>query len=515
MPFDTDNMPRTVGLAGRAMASLRAYFATRNHNPSADHWAALEDIARTLEAMADGECPRKVLLSSCDPGVGKSQTVTHFMRAMVADPAYRHVGAVICVGRIEEAVSIAGDLGLAPDQFAVLTSNDEANAIGHHLVDAAPVLITTKQRIELHCHGASFDGAAEFHYQGQPRQVRVWDEAWLPGVAVALNRDDLGGLFKPLRYRFPAMANALEDMFVALRSVADGACFQVPDFEHTHGAGLHDALGAVAGGRDDHQATVTGLFILSGKTARVRHDGVTGNAVLTYEDTLPTDLAPLLVLDASGRVRRTYADIERHRGTLERLKTATKDYSPLSVHVWETSGSKAGWRDNGAELLTGIVKTILSKPSETWLIVHHKAAGRLPDVAQSVADKLPPDVAARVRYVTWGKHMATNAYADVANVILAGTLFMRPSFYTALTHLAQGKPTGCHMVADDAVQRTIQGEHANLLLQAICRGRVRKLDGDRCLPMSAYVIAAASHGLLGHSETSSQAAPWSRGSRTN
>ena len=93
--------------------------------------------------------------------------------------------------------------------------------------------------------------------------------------------------------------------------------------------------------------------------------------------------------------------------------------------------------------------------------------------------------------------MATNAYADVANVILAGTLFMRPSFYTALTHLAQGKPTGCHMVADDAVQRTIQGEHANLLLQAICRGRVRKLDGDRCLPMSAYVIAAASHGLPG------------------
>ena len=312
------------------------------------------------------------------PGVGKSQTVTHFMRAMVADPAYRHVGAVICVGRIEEAVSIAGDLGLAPDQFAVLTSNDEANAIGHHLVDAAPVLITTKQRIELHCHGASFDGAAEFHYQGQPRQVRVWDEAWLPGVAVALNRDDLGGLFKPLRYRFPAMANALEDMFVALRSVADGACFQVPDFEHTHGAGLHDALGAVAGGRDDHQATVTGLFILSGKTARVRHDGVTGNAVLTYEDTLPTDLAPLLVLDASGRVRRTYADIERHRGTLERLKTATKDYSPLSVHVWETSGSKAGWRDNGAELLTGIVKTILSKPSETWLIVHHKAVWQAP-----------------------------------------------------------------------------------------------------------------------------------------
>ena len=29
-----------------------------------------------------------------------------------------------------------------------------------------------------------------------------------------------------------------------------------------------------------------------------------------------------------------------------------------------------------------------------------------------------------------------------------------------------------------------------MLLQAICRGRVRKLDGDRCLPMYAYVIAA-------------------------
>jgi hypothetical protein len=69
-------------------------------------------------------------------------------------------------------------------------------------------------------------------------------------------------------------------------------------------------------------------------------------------------------------------------------------------------------------------------------VVHHKAARGLPDVEREVRRQLS-ETAAKVSFITWGRHMATNDYAEVPNVILAGTLFMRPSFYTALTHLAR------------------------------------------------------------------------------
>jgi hypothetical protein len=40
----------------------------------------------------------------------------------------------------------------------------------------------------------------------------------------------------------------------------------------------------------------------------------------------------------------------------------------------------------------------------------------------------------RVHFLNWGNH-ATNKFGDVPNVILAGTLFYRPSYYEALPRL--------------------------------------------------------------------------------
>jgi hypothetical protein len=219
--------------------------------------------------------------------------------------------------------------------------------------------------------------------------------------------------------------------------------------------------------------------------------------MLSYRDTLPPDLAPMIVLDASGRVRETYAYMEKEtgRGIIERLREARKDYAPLTVHTWQVSGSKSGFETNGPDLIAGIAQTIMTKPDERWLCVHHKRDRKVGDVAKGIRQKLDADVWANVRTITWGEHMATNLYADVPNVILAGTLFMRPSHYTALTHLAQGQDTAPGLASPEDVARTTRGEHANFILQALCRGRVRKSNGDRCLPMTAYIIASARSGI--------------------
>ena len=39
------------------------------------------------------------------------------------------------------------------------------------------------------------------------------------------------------------------------------------------------------------------------------------------------------------------------------------------------------------------------------------------------------------------------------------------------------------------------GEHANLVLQAVCRGRVPKSNGAQCLPMDAYLVATKRSGI--------------------
>jgi hypothetical protein len=202
-------------------------------------------------------------------------------------------------------------------------------------------------------------------------------------------------------------------------------------------------------------------------------------------------------LKVPGRERRIGAD-------LRDFQQPAKDYSPLTVHVWQTGGGKAGWRKRGPELIEGIVKAITEKsviaPNERWLIVHHKPSNNVPDVPAEVTKRLPRWLtdggdSALVRFVNWGRHMASNAYADAGSVILAGTLFMRPSLYTALTYLAQNKDvTKVKLPAED-IKRTTIGEHMDRLLQALCRGRVRRLDGDKCMPMDAYVIADVTSGI--------------------
>jgi hypothetical protein len=80
-------------------------------------------------------------------------------------------------------------------------------------------------------------------------------------------------------------------------------------------------------------------------------------------------------------------------------------------------------------------------------------------------------------------------------VILAGTLFYRPSYYEALARLAADLRPTQGRVERAAFQGVMIGEHRHLVLQALCRGRVRRCEGDMCAPCNAYIIAATRSGI--------------------
>ena len=481
-------------LAQAALAELREFFQIQTtHRPSPAMWAALTDLMVTLEQMAEGSALPYFYLSSLDPGVGKSEAVAHFVRTLVRSDAHRNVGVLICVSRLAEVEAYVKRMKLPESDYAVFTADDDMNKLGSGSPATARVLFTTQQMLERRCKDKLLLNTEVFGYLGQRRQVRIWDESILPGRVVTVSRDDIASLFKPLRRTYPALTEALYQLFGGLAQMADGTLYDVPDFSAAHGVEVNEVLRLLNNRSNSDQAAASALWLLSGKTVVVRRDGAHGNTLLSYEETLPSDLAPILVLDASGRVRGTYDEWERGRRTLRRLATAEKSYRNLTIHVWERGGGKNSFARAPDTLADGIASTINTKPGEEWLIVCHQPNGQF-DVEASVRSLLQGDQR-RVHFITWGNHHATNQFRDVKNVILAGTLFYRPSYYESTGRLSSGRSPASGPYPEDAIRHITQGEHRHLILQAACRGSVRQCDGDACWPCDVYIIASAKNGI--------------------
>jgi hypothetical protein len=221
----------------------------------------------------------------------------------------------------------------------------------------------------------------------------------------------------------------------------------------------------------------------------------------------------VVILDASGRVKAAYKWWDRHRGNLVRLEAAAKNYANLTVHVWGRGGGQASFEAEKDRLRRtgGIIETINSKPSERWLVVCHKAYHD--DIKRDVLRELEGDPA-RLSFIYWGIHRASNEFCDVSNIILAGTQFLPLSAYEGIARAARGLLPEEGPITDE-MQREIElGETADRVLQAACRGMVRKADGDKCPPCSVYIIARPGSGvrdLLPHIFPGCQIEPWNPG----
>ena len=505
-PLDAMSWPLTC----ETVKKLKTYFESVDHHPSRDMWTALTDLARTMEAMATGTAPQKFHLSSLDPGVGKTQTLVKFVDTMLSRPVlYSNVGVIICVGRLAEIEKLVEEMFVPPEMLFVYTADPKVNALGScPTADTAQVMITTQQMVERRLSARevpSFEAVSDFHYRGQPRQVRVWDETWLPGETITINRDELADLFRPMRAAFPILTDEIEDFFTDIRRVEDGTVVEVPNFMENYDGrlDLNNIIKLFDNPRNeaderlkDHlREAASALWFLSGRTCTVRRDDNLGNTLLDYDNSMPIDLAPMLIMDASGRVRRTYHDVEKHRGNLVRLGTATKNYEPLKVHIWQRGGGKSAFQRHGDKLADGIAETILTKPDEPWLVVIHQQGGKVGDVEKTIRERLGPFNQDTVHFLTWGQHMATNEFATVPNVILAGTLFYRTSHYEALKRLAVDRRASDGPVTKHERREIMNGENQHLILQAACRGRVRKCVNDQCAPCDLYIIASVRSGI--------------------
>ena len=486
-------------LADKTLSALQDTFAQFGHHPSQAMWAGIKALVETLEGMANGTLRLLAYLSSLDPGVGKTEAVVHFIRELCASPWHRHVGVLICVAQLSEIGRLARNIGLKTHEYAVYTSDEETNALGTKDIDSARVLFVTQQMVDSRLSdGKKFKDLSLFSYKGNPRQVRIWDEAMLPAEELTLTVDALFRLPSILRKLSSPLADEIRAVCKDVSSLRNRATYRFPDFVKVHGLRYEDAKAAFSKEPTRDRQAVRTLWYLSGKLVRVSRDKL-GNTLLDYRNHLPDDFFPVVILDASGRVRATYDSWEKDRHNLVRLTTATKRYDNLAIHVWNRGGGKEAFRTQASDLIEGIASAINTKPDESWLVVLHKedewhfpGKKRIPDLRKLLTDLLSKPE--NVQYLTWGNEKATNEFRDIKNVVLAGTLFL-PKFLYEVRARASKKLAADEELDVDSFKDLELGEHKNLILQAACRGAVRRCIGDQCGLMDLFIIASNRTGI--------------------
>lgn len=464
-------------------------------------WEGIQDLAACLQGMADGRSKRSCYLSSLDPGVGKTQTVVHFLNALVTSQEHVDVGAVVFMFTKDEIKALAREVevaGLPSSAFAARVHQDdeEVNALGCGDPARARILFTTHQRLITICSDRSFEEVRDFNYRGQPRQVRIWDERLLPARNIQLGDREIAGLYQHLPRdgeRTEALVRDL-DKFRAqlLREARDRTMLAVPDLAIDHAFPATQLQKYLRDKPSEVREPAMDLWHLFGSTAIVRQDGDVERRLVSFRENLPADLAPLVILDASGRVSTTYQWWEKQRGSLVRLKAGRKQYRNLTLYVWKIGGGASSFvrAESFALRRSGIVQTIKTKLSEPWLVVCHKK--HEPKLRSAVMAELGWQ--APVTFIHWGRHRATNEHRDIANVMLAGTQFLPPSVIEGIGRAASAL-SGDHLLTDAEERDLILGDQADIILQAVCRGTARRAVGGDCARCDVYLIAHPRHGI--------------------
>lgn len=456
---------------------------------------SFDSLIKTMDQCFKGSLEPYFYLSPIDTGLGKSLCIKSYIKALIISGDIRNGGILICLQTKAEIQSFIDDCGLENNLFAVLVSNDPLNdkGCGEGRRDEAPILFTTHAMIRSRS-GASFLDAKDFYYQGKPRSLRLWDESLLPAEPVSFSIDTLASIAAPLRPHEPQFVRELDFFLKGVVWKTEGELFMVPESLSVGGGDIIANEGRGFKRLSEKQIAVLDQIAQSAeKELTVSQSRTTGKALSGIVSELPTDLAPAIILDASGRVKATYELWEKHRGNLVRLPSATNDYSNATINLWKTKAGRDALEDEevGRAIFRQVAKLIESKPDEKWLMVSFKQDNKL-DVLEEVHSYLSEEISAKVEldYIHWGRHCAINDHADTKNIIIIGSWFYGRTAYKALYQAAAGEPVEENDT--EAITRMKKTEFQANFLQAFMRGHGRRSINGKAGECTAYVVASNS-----------------------
>jgi hypothetical protein len=444
-----------------------------------------------MQQALDGGLDPAVYVMSADAGTGKSTAV----QALLAEwkgKGFRGDGAIIFLNTLAEVDAYVMGAKLDRADYAVYTSDPvyARYGAGREAAGLVPVLLTThsmaRRRLAKH---ASFKDEECFHYNGQPRALRVWDEAFLPAEYSSFELNDLHMLPSALKGRPRHLVAMFEALEQSRATVAAGDLIPIP-------AEIRGAADTVlsSGGKVTEQAkrTLEALAKLAGSDAVINGSADEGWYCIGIGLPIPADIAPLFVLDASARLTKRHCNWPSYGMKVVALEPAVLDYGNLAIHWWDRGCGKTAMNksDDRRTIMGAVADLINSKPTESFLLVMSKDFAKIgPDGRPTIPDDLSRSVtdAERVSVTTWGRHLSSNDHRDIENVVILGSYNYGGSAYEALALTAMGAITGNPSMGDDR-RREEAAEFKHNVYQAVCRVRCRNRTGGDCEPANAYMI---------------------------
>lgn len=182
---------------------------------------------------------------------------------------------------------------------------------------------------------------------------------------------------------------------------------------------------------------------------------------------------------------------------LQFLYSPEKVYDGQTIHHWDKGSGKTlqnKRNDDYKVLAEGIARTINAEvPRDKDCLVVHKPSHWMPDMPAEIRKHIAGNID-RVKFCSWGSHTATNDFADIEYVFLAGVLQYSPPQYEATGMAAKGSAIEHALTAEELAEVRL-GEVSHHILQAACRGKVRQSIEDGCPPnCHLYVIYSTKEG---------------------
>jgi hypothetical protein len=463
---------------------------------------AILSLLQALESGLTGDLENAYHLAAIDPGMGKTLSVTTFLKTWKQQEFAPLSSVLIGLSRLAEIPKYLEGAGLDRSDVAILTSDKDLNdrGVSEDCHGEAPIMFTTQQMIERRTRGKTFSELTEFHYRGKPRSLRIWDESLIPAEPLTIRADALACLPAAMRRLNPEFVSHLQPFLTRLWGLKDRERVMVPEV-------FPELIDAAKGhvGRDT-AALLDALSRLAGRTGIMVDTGKGDMHLAGASAPLPPDFSPAVILDASGRVRETYRIWERALGDLRRLPAVVKDYSNLTVNLWERRAGQEAMKVPGTveEIVRAVAEAIDSGPERDWLVIHYMDH----PVEAQLRAVLKTDMGTRLNFLHWGNHHGTNDFAHCRNVVSIGQLTYGAASYPA--HLA-----ACGAMPSRNSERQEQGlkagEYRHNLLQALTRASARNSKGTLAGNCRAFVVASpnmAASKLLGETFPGCTILPW-------
>lgn len=461
---------------------------------------SLFELVKRMVECIHGGLDEKYYLASLDPGSGKTEAIISFINAWKMLGFDPKSGIVIAVSSLDQIKSIIDRAKLGKDDFACITSDNDLNMSGVGLLKAAtaPILFTSHKMIRTRVSGKPWSSAKEFHFNGQVRRLKIWDEGLLVCEPLTIPLDHITTLAVDMEIRHRAFSDALKAFVNEAATAHDSGIAEVAIPKGI----VATAKGLLSTQRGDgkrvaiplprrSRTTLESLARSANQPLFIKAYGGAHNRVLVGAvEPLPDDFAPAIILDASGRTRATYSQMDDALGNLVRLAPAVHDYRNLDIRLHRmNTGKSALVGEDAVAVFKLAAEKISAKPKEAWLIIGPKADEFIGlDIESGIRDALPLAVSsmASVSFLHWGAHTATNKYKDIKNVIIIGGNCYNDPSYDALEIASIGCTKGPIFAWTCGSVR--KGEFKSHSLQAVMRGNARNITNGACGECELHIL---------------------------